>query len=73
MFDELFTVLFSIAEYDSGKSSRIWAAIPSGDSTWRRNSDLTKLVLRDATSFDVSPTTWGNLDDLMLSTLLTEL
>jgi len=73
MFGELFTVLSFIAEYDSGKSSKTWAAIPFGDFTWKRNSDPTKLVPRDAISFVVLPTTWVNLNDRMLSTPLTEL
>ena len=52
MFDEPFTVLFSTDAYNFGKLSRIRAATPSGASTWRKNSDLTKLACKDATSFD---------------------
>ena len=55
MSEELFTVPFSIAEYNSGKSSKTWAAILSDGSTWRKDSGPTKLEPRDATSLDALP------------------
>ena len=61
MFDMLFIVLFSIDEYNSGRSFRIWAATPSDASTWRRDFDQMKLAPKDAISFDALPTTLENL------------
>jgi hypothetical protein len=67
-FDELFTVHYLVVEFNFGKSSKTWAAIPSGDSTWKNDFVPTKLVYMDATSFDVLPTTLENPNDLMPST-----
>jgi len=57
MFDTLFTVLSSIDEYNSGRLFKIWEVTPSDASTWRRNSDPTKLGSKAAILFDVLPTT----------------
>ena len=70
--DELFTVQYLVAEFNFGKSFKIWVATLSNASTWKNDSVPTKLAYKDATSFDVLPTTWANLNDPMPSTPSTE-
>jgi hypothetical protein len=57
-----------VIEFNFGKSFKTWAATPSADFTWKNDFVPTKLVYMDATSFDVSPTTLGNLNDPTPST-----
>ena len=72
-FDMLFTVLFSIDEYNFGRLFRIWAVTPSDASTWRRDFDQMKLAPKDAISFVALLTTLENLNGRMPSTPLTVL
>ena len=72
MFDELFTVLFSIGESSCGRSYRIWGVTPSNDSTWKREFAPTKLDLKVAISSVALPTTLENLNVPMPSMPSTE-
>ena len=62
------TALHSTTAWNFGRSSR---TSPSNSSIWKRGSAPTKLD-KDATSFDVLPTIWGNHGGPMPSTPLIE-